>query len=212
MPLLDTVCSVVQGVTFCADLKHLLKRFRTRVISRLKGVQAYFPGQRYYIFQCSRDGPCLPDTVDMQNPAAIEAVMLDDATITLEDALRQQAAKEARAQSAYRDGDEDTVAAVPTANGALFTVPDLIEEQLGYPDTSVAGPMLYLSPERAIAGASDGEGAGHEGEVMHVWRDEGAQRQLHFRCRAIRAAVPFPIAALRHRWTAASSTSGVCAS
>eukprot|EP00899_Mesostigma_viride_P001220 jgi/Mesvir1/11099/Mv02467-RA.1 len=39
MPLLDTVCSVVQGVTFCADLKHLLKRFRTRVISRLKGVQ-----------------------------------------------------------------------------------------------------------------------------------------------------------------------------
>eukprot|EP00899_Mesostigma_viride_P001224 jgi/Mesvir1/11101/Mv02469-RA.1 len=62
---------------------------------------------------------------------------------------------------------------VPTANGALFTVPDLIEEQLGYPDTSVAGPMLYLSPERAIAGASDGEGAGHEGEVMHVWRDEG---------------------------------------
>eukprot|EP00899_Mesostigma_viride_P019293 jgi/Mesvir1/27365/Mv07175-RA.1 len=238
MPLLDTVCSVVQGVTFCADLKHLLKRFRTRVISRLKGVQAYFPGQRYYIFQCSRDGPCLPDTVDMQNPAAIEAVMLDDATITLEDALRQQAAKEARAQSAYRDGDEDTVAAVPvlptftsrleylgktirkttalrilttslpgrsssdrlrrvqtmekattrgvvgrsyrsraviicrdavatlvpTANGALFTVPDLIEEQLGYPDTSVAGPMLYLSPERAIAGASDGEGAGHEGE------------------------------------------------
>eukprot|EP00899_Mesostigma_viride_P001223 jgi/Mesvir1/11100/Mv02468-RA.1 len=55
----------------------------------------------------------LPDTVDMQDPAAIEAVMLDDATITLEDALRQQAAKEARAQSAYRDGDEDTVAAVP---------------------------------------------------------------------------------------------------
>eukprot|EP00899_Mesostigma_viride_P000865 jgi/Mesvir1/1077/Mv17592-RA.1 len=202
----------------------------------------------------------LPNTVDMQDPAAVEAVMLDDATITLEDALRQQAAKEARAQSAYRDGDEDTVAAVPvlptftsrleylgktirkttalrilttslpgrsssdrlrrvqtmekatthgvvgrsyrsraviicrdavatlvrcqghialavieartlqvpTAKGALFTVPDLIEEQLGYPDTTVTGPMLYLSPERAIAGASDGEGAGHEGENLDL--------------------------------------------
>eukprot|EP00899_Mesostigma_viride_P029393 jgi/Mesvir1/9639/Mv12135-RA.1 len=97
------------------------------------------------------------------------------------------AAKEARAQSAYRDGDEDTVAAVPvpTAKGALFTVPDLIEEQLGYPDTTVTGPMLYLSPERAIAGASDEEGAGHEGEVMHVWRDEG--RSGNF----ISAAGPF---------------------